>query len=742
MDALSGLHAVRVCDSWSSLDTFLSRDTVDACIVDADYPTPDEALAHIGRLRRQHPAVAIVAQGQMHGREVETFRLGSSGVDWVLPLMQEADPAATKAAVDRALLSARGDRVRRSLEGRVPPEAARAVAWAVEHARERPSVRSFAEALGSHPRRLARLFRNAGLPTPRRVLLWGRLLLSGAHLGRDGRTVEEAAFLLGYSSASALSRAMKGEVGLSPTEIAERGGMAAVQAALFPRIGHRRLTLPRAAKAIFLGALLTAPSGCATLGLGGPSWRVDRERVDSILAAPPMDQVHFGVLAVDGATGDTLYSRNAARKFVPASNQKILVTATALSLLGPDYRYETAFWVDGFAAADTLHGDLVLVGRGDPTLSPRFRRSGWAALRALADSVAAKGIHHVSGDLVVDASAWDSTTVGHTWEVEDLPWRYAATGGAFAVDEGEIRVVVQGGEGWGDPVQASWEPPVDDGFLTVSLTTAVADSSTRVRPYYRPETHRLELRGRVAQGSVDTLRFSLRDPVRQATAMLARALTEAGVHLHGSARVVWDRGEPLGTCRSGKIPECPDARRLAGLPSPPLTDIVAGILEPSQNWIAEQLIRTLGAERGERGGWDEGIRVVRDFLVDSVGVDSLDLAIRDGSGLSAYNLVTPRAIVRILHFMEGGPNARPFREALAEPGEEDSTLERRLPGLQGALFAKTGTITHVNSLSGYLIHRTGREILFSILSNGSGLPARTVRRTLDSVVHVLAGYRP
>jgi len=141
---------------------------------------------------------------------------------------------------------------------------------------------------------------------------------------------------------------------------------------------------------------------------------------------------------------------------------------------------------------------------------------------------------------------------------------------------------------------------------------------------------------------------------------------------------------------------------------------------------------------GENGSWSEGVDVIETFLTEQVGVDSLDIAPRDGSGLSAYNLVTPRALVRILQYMERGANAVTYRDALAEPGEEESTLERRLMDLGGRLFAKTGTISNVNSLSGYLVRVDGTEVIFSILSNGSGLPASRVRAAIDDVVRILA----
>ena len=179
---------------------------------------------------------------------------------------------------------------------------------------------------------------------------------------------------------------------------------------------------------------------------------------------------------------------------------------------------------------------------------------------------------------------------------------------------------------------------------------------------------------------------------------------------------------------------------MAGTTSPPMAEIVKGILEPSQNWMTEQLVRTLGQELGDEGSWAEGFRVEREFFTQEVGVDSLDLVLRDGSGISAKNLVTPRAIVRILDYMRNSPNSGILRDALASPGEEDSTLENRLTVLGSRVFAKTGTITHVNSLSGYVFTDSGRELIFSILTNGSGLPSGPVRAAIDQIVEAVARH--
>ncbi len=466
-------------------------------------------------------------------------------------------------------------------------------------------------------------------------------------------------------------------------------------------------------RAILQSVILTAlalSGGCASFPRG--SGGILQEEIDEIISAPPLDQVNWGIRIVDPERGQILYNRHAHLKFVPASNMKILSTATALSVLGPDYRYQTDLYgVGSFEEGGrVLQGNLHLRATGDPTLSERFYPSAEAPLDSLAQGLWAAGVRGMVGD---------------------LPEAYAATGGAFAIAEGVLTVEVRAGSEEGAPAQTRWWPSLGDEFISVSFVTVHPDSSARGRSIqYLPESRRLEIEGRIQAGEVDTLRVSQRDPVRLASAALLHALERRGIEVQGGVRIAWEVEEP--------VQDYLDATHVAGLTSPPMAEIVKGILETSQNWMTEQLVRTLGMEGGQMGSWREGFQVERDFLTQEVGVDSLDIIYRDGSGMSAYNLVTPRAVVRVLEYMRASSNSGIFRNALASPGEEESTLRSRLLSLESRVFAKTGTITHVNSLSGYVFTDSGKELIFSILTNGSGLSSGVVRAAIDRIVEVVA----
>jgi D-alanyl-D-alanine carboxypeptidase/D-alanyl-D-alanine-endopeptidase (penicillin-binding protein 4) len=171
-----------------------------------------------------------------------------------------------------------------------------------------------------------------------------------------------------------------------------------------------------------------------------------------------------------------------------------------------------------------------------------------------------------------------------------------------------------------------------------------------------------------------------------------------------------------------------------------MSDIVHGILAPSQNWIAEQLLRTLGAEKRGEGSWRAGIQVETEFLYGVVGIDSAALRMNDGSGMSPQNLVTPHAVVQLYNYARTAPWGPVFREGLAKAGEP-GTLSSRLRTLEGRFAGKTGTLNSVNALGGYVRTHDDRELIVSLVSNASGLPAGPVVTALDKLVETLANGR-
>jgi D-alanyl-D-alanine carboxypeptidase/D-alanyl-D-alanine-endopeptidase (penicillin-binding protein 4) len=426
-----------------------------------------------------------------------------------------------------------------------------------------------------------------------------------------------------------------------------------------------------------------------------------------------------------------VYARNSELHFVPASNTKLVVTTVALGLLGPEWRYRTPLWVR-LLPGDTTAAELRIAGTGDPTFSTRFWPRPQGAAPALASTIAAAGLRHIQL-LVVDASRFTDPAVNGTWEVGDLPGTSAPPTGAFALQEGVFQLELKGGALAGEPAAAKPLFPLaapNVGGPQPVRAVIVTDTPRARRRFSTEFTVRRDtvfLAGVVAAGQVDTLTLAQTNAPATAARALSHALAAQGVRVD-SVLVVRTPGAAGDTA---------GMRRIGTLESPPLADIVTAILQPSQNWMAEQLLKTLGAETGGGGSWADGLAVERKYLRERAGVDSLAFDLRDASGLSAQNLLTPTAIVALLDHARAAPWGERYRSALAAPGVP-GTLASRLPALRDRLQGKTGTITHVNSLSGFLLTDGGRELTFSILSNGSGVPAGLVRAAIDSTVTLLA----
>lgn len=222
------------------------------------------------------------------------------------------------------------------------------------------------------------------------------------------------------------------------------------------------------------------------------------------------------------------------------------------------------------------------------------------------------------------------------------------------------------------------------------------------------------------------------DPELYSAQALVAALTRKQIEVTGQVRIIRD---------STELAQLPAARTVMTFRSPPMQQIIGAILKPSQNWIAEQVLRTLGYTRGKAGSWREGLMIERRYLIDVVRIDSTAFSLSDGSGLSAQNIVSPRAFVRLLEHARQSPWGSLYYSALPTPGMRGGTLSTRLTGLETRLAAKTGTIANVNSLGGYLRTADGRDVTFSIMTNASGRPSAEMRRAMDAVVQAVARER-
>jgi D-alanyl-D-alanine carboxypeptidase/D-alanyl-D-alanine-endopeptidase (penicillin-binding protein 4) len=457
-----------------------------------------------------------------------------------------------------------------------------------------------------------------------------------------------------------------------------------------------------------------------------------RAMIDSLAAAPAFANAHWGILIVDPASGDTLYSRNAGKLFMPASNMKILTSATALAQLGADYRFRTTFAARGNLSGGTLAGDLAVIGRGDPSVSDHMLRDAMTPLRAIADSIAARGVRHITGRVVAVGNAFPGEVLGYGWSYDDFEDSYSAPTDELLFNEGFSVIRVRGGERPGDPVQAEIRPARSFPVVHVAATTGMptAPDSARRRPNTLrarkdSTTWEVTLEGQIGPRDTATIEVTHHDPDQAYIAAMREALRDRGIVVDESATDTTARLDTLAT-----------------LSSPPLSEILKALMKPSQNQIAEMLFHTVALQATGVGSGDSARAVVERQLVRWGAAVPAEAVVRDGSGLSRYDYIAPRTAVRVLDAMRRAPTFQAYYDAMPIAGV-DGTIRNRMRGTpaQGNVHAKTGSVALARSLSGYVTTANQRMLIFSFLCNNWTVPVREVERVQDAIAARLASMR-
>jgi D-alanyl-D-alanine carboxypeptidase/D-alanyl-D-alanine-endopeptidase (penicillin-binding protein 4) len=495
---------------------------------------------------------------------------------------------------------------------------------------------------------------------------------------------------------------------------------------------HRRLAI----LALVWGCASAAPpSRTAAPSPAAPSHVALLQFIDSLVEVPEFRSANWGLLVVDPGRGETLYTYNADKLFMPASNMKLLTGSTAIAQLGPDYRWTTTLLARGPVRDGVLSGDLVVRGTGDPSISAHMQKGdALAPLRAIADSLRAHGVTTIHGRLVAAPSPFTDAPLGYGWSWDDLDEPYSAGVDALYFNEGFTEVVVRGGARAGDSVHAETRPVSHYPLLivrarTVAPVTARASAADSVAARAIAVAHDSSRAGVLVSGTIAAndsviMQITFRDQPAAYLMALREALTSRGITIDGMRTDSTVRADSLFTLRS-----------------PTLRDILPFFEKPSQNQIGELLFKTLALAKTGVGRADSAARVVSRQLI-AWGAEPDGFTIRDGSGLSRHDYISPRTIVRVLDAMRRHPEFRLFYDALPIAGV-DGTIKNRMKGTpaQGNLHAKTGTLDKARSLSGYVTTADGRLLLFSALCNNYVVPTRRVDAVTDALGVRLASMR-
>ncbi|HLO48591.1 MAG TPA: D-alanyl-D-alanine carboxypeptidase/D-alanyl-D-alanine-endopeptidase [Kamptonema sp.] len=438
--------------------------------------------------------------------------------------------------------------------------------------------------------------------------------------------------------------------------------------------------------------------------------------VEAIANRPQFRRSRWGILIQTLSTGGTLYSRDAQQYFIPASNAKLLTTAAALQKLGPQFRIRTSIYGD-------RNGSLYVIGRGDPSINK-------AQLKDLAKQLKQRGINQIS-QLIADDSYFQGNQVNLNWEWEDVQAGYGAPINSLIFNENAIELILSP-QSLGQPLRVSFADAAETNQWRVENNSATVGQNESEfvevgRDFTQPV---IRVRGKLKVGSEsEPVYVSVVNPANNFLQRFRQILVAEGITV--TQTLVGSNSQP-------------QTEELAAIESPPLAELVKETNQESNNIYAEVLLRLLSKIRAvpQNNQQDEiGLNQLKAALTQ-LGVNPQGYVLADGSGLSRHNLVSPEALVQTLRLMANSPVASIYRASLPIAGAS-GTLRNRFSNTvaQGIVQAKTGTLTGVSALSGYIEVPNYEPLAFSMIVNQSDLPVEDLRAAIDEIVLVLTRLR-
>ena len=432
--------------------------------------------------------------------------------------------------------------------------------------------------------------------------------------------------------------------------------------------------------------------------------------------------------------GEYFYKRNEDKFFVPASNLKLFTSSAGLLLLGSDYRFSTNIFLNGYQSGSTIYGDLVIQGRGDPTISGRFYNNDINfVFDTWIDSLLDMGITNINGNIVGDDNLFDDIGLGNGWSWDyETDW-YAAQSSAISYNDNCVDISIHYEPKY-DSIIVLSKPSLRSIVILNNVKPAVGSEKTNIEVIRERGTNVITVSGKFRKDADSLITYAtVQNPTQFTMLVLKHRLEKRGIRVNGYAIDIDDYE---------RVINYDDLELVFVSYSEKLGEIIKVINKGSQNFFAEQLLKTIGLEKLGFGSAANGVTTVKEVFAD-IGLNPENIVMVDGSGLSPLNMVTPRQVVELLKYMYSNKNVyADFYNSLPIAGI-DGTLGKRMKNTtaENVVRAKTGFISHVRSLSGYAITGDNEPIAFSMIANNFSVPVKLAENIQDLVCLRLTNFR-
>lgn len=495
-----------------------------------------------------------------------------------------------------------------------------------------------------------------------------------------------------------------------------------------------KINLLSLTRIFIFGTLLFYSSGCSSSSVLTKEeyFKGTVSQIDSLFNEEMFEHAHWGVLIKSLDTGKKWYEKNSHKMYMPASNQKIITTASAMVNLGPDFKFDTKVYYTGEIKDSVLMGDLIVWSNGDPTFYTRFFDDPRSVFYNWADILDSLGIQKITGDIIGNDNAFDDNHLGYGWSHNGLDSWYSAEVGALQLNENYIDFLIIPPDTSSDSLIII--PNLPSEYYNFVNNIEVTDTGrSRLRYERKSGENIIYFSGSVRAGR-DTIEVSpsITNPTLFYVTVLREVFNEKGIIVEGRPLDIDEIDD--------YVIETNDDSLLIHHQSPELSEVLKFLMKDSQNLYAETMIKVLGWYSEGLGTFEAGEEIVDSTLL-KMGVAENGYKFRDGSGLSRYNYVSPESLVKILEVMYESDYSEEWLASFPIGGV-DGTLEKRFMTGSASenVRAKTGTISNVRGLSGYVTTREGENIVFSFLINGHMLRSRDTEIITDRVIEIIADY--
>lgn len=445
----------------------------------------------------------------------------------------------------------------------------------------------------------------------------------------------------------------------------------------------------------------------------------------------------LGIKVVALPSGKIIFTHQSEKLFQPASNAKLFTAALILDRFDPAHRLQTScYTLGGPNAQGLVPGNLIIYGRGDPSFCPRFHRGDLRApFRSFAQAILKAGLKHVQGALVADDSYFNIPPFGSGWIWDDLLHTHGAEVSALSANENIAHLNILPGLNISTPCRISTRPRQVPFLIRNHTSTIRAGSPATLidhRPFLKNEiilTGQLPIDHRGQH-----LELTIRRPANWFGQMLKTELEALGVRIDGGVEAINWNERLLKPLPRQKL------RHVVSVPSPPILELTRHMVKDSQNLYAQLLLLQAGMKYPQSNmNTEESAIADLQRFIQKAGINSSEVQLEEGSGLSRRSLTTPNAIVQLLVHMSRHRRASEFASTLAIAGR-DGTLANRMKGsfAENNLHGKTGTLHGITALSGYLTNRGGQKIAFSILLNQHTQSSASARLAIDNIALTIA----